>query len=427
MAISHKERLGFSGIGVAAICLLFGGWAAGQDSAPAVIALGEVTANDVYVRSGPSMNYYPVCKLPAGHRVRILSEREAWYEIDPPAGTFSLIHEDYVDTVDGKRGVVNGNNVLVRAGSSLPEWSKQKYARQAKLSKGAGVTILGKSPEGYLRISPPTGVTAWIHRTLVHPVPNDLVEREQQARAPGSAGEEAIEPVAEMSSGTAKTAMKVEPDPEASDSSAAAAQAPILAALPPTKERKTLLEIDEAIKAELKRPVLERDFAPFRQRYEQIAAGEGDELARDYAKARLDQLAHMAALIDAVKKMRRLDEQTEAQRVKFMEERANQRYTPLAPVQAGLDAQGELRTSALYPPGSQPRRFRLVDPSSSRTIGYVELPSDSTLDVDSYVGRYVGVRASEKRLLAGGVNPVPIYVVRELTLLRPSAGSEGPS
>ena len=42
--------------------------------------------------------------------------------------------------------------------------------------------------------------------------------------------------------------------------------------------------------------------------------------------------------------------------------------------------------------------------------------------MEDYLGRYVCVRAAEKRLLAGGVNPVPIYVVSELVILEPPAG-----
>ena len=180
-------------VGAAFAFLMVSGSAVGQPSTLAVIAQGEVTTNDVYVRSGPSMNYYPVRKLQAGDRVQIVAEREEWYQILPPTGTFSLIHEDYVDTVDGKAGVVNGDNVLVRAGSSLPEWSKQKYARQAKLSKGAHVAIVGKSPEGYMQIEPPVGVTVWIHRTLIHPLSDDLLQVEKQAGSPGRGGPESKE------------------------------------------------------------------------------------------------------------------------------------------------------------------------------------------------------------------------------------------
>ena len=75
------------------------------------------------------------------------------------------------------------------------------------------------------------------------------------------------------------------------------------------------------------------------------------------------------------------------------------------------------------------QRFRLIDPTSEsdRTIGYVEIPPDSGLNAEGYLGRYVGVRASAQRVQTGGVNPVPIYIARELILLEPpqSAGKTG--
>lgn len=419
--------LGFAVMGLGMVCSSLVDPVSGQVTAPAVIAQGEVMTNDVYVRSGPSLNYYPVSKMQAGDRVQIVSEREEWYQILPPAQTFSLIHEDYVDTVDGKVGVVNGDNVLVRAGSSLPEWSKQKYARQALLSKGARVSIVGKSPEGFMQIEPPVGVTVWIHRSLIHPVTGDLINAEKRAVRPVEltlpTGDREVAIPTDLGSkpqGGAVDGLTSAASPTESSASA-------LAALPATANRKSLIEIDESLKSELAKPVLQRDLSKIEKSYQTIADVQDDELARDYASARLDQLAHMTALIDAVKQMHRLDEHVESQRIKFMEERASNRYGTLPTAQAGLDAQGELRPSALYPPGSEPRRFRLVDRASDRTIGYVELPTESTLDVDSFIGRYVGVRASQKRLLAGGVNPVPIYVASELTLLRPAAEAQGPS
>ena len=52
---------------------------------------GEVTGNDVYVRSGPSLNHYTVCKLSAGDRLTIVGEQGGWYEILPPTAAFSYI------------------------------------------------------------------------------------------------------------------------------------------------------------------------------------------------------------------------------------------------------------------------------------------------------------------------------------------------
>ena len=58
------------------------------------------------------------------------------------------------------------------------------------------------------------------------------------------------------------------------------------------------------------------------------------------------------------------------------------------------------------------------------TIGYVEIPQGSTIDVAGFLGRYVGVVASAKRLQTGGVDPVPVYVARDLILLQPAATTD---
>ena len=73
----------------------------------------------------------------------------------------------------------------------------------------------------------------------------------------------------------------------------------------------------------------------------------------------------------------------------------------------------------MYPGGGLPRGYRLVDTAAptERTIGYVDIPADAEMDVSALLGRYVGVRASQKRLLAGGVNPIPIFLAKELVLL----------
>jgi hypothetical protein len=49
----------------------------------------------------------------------------------------------------------------------------------------------------------------------------------------------------------------------------------------------------------------------------------------------------------------------------------------------------------------------------------VELTGELKEKAEEFVGKYVGVRASDKRLQVGGVNPVPIYVAAEIVLLTP--------
>lgn len=384
----------------------------------AAIATGEVVGNNVYVRSGPSLNHYTVCKLDAGQRVTILGERGEWYEILPPAGTFSLISGEYVDRGEGAVGVVNGNNVRVRAGSQLND---NKYTVQNMLVKGTEVTIVGESPDGFLRIQPPEGASLWIHRTLVEPVPDERLRLEageapavegSDAPQPARAAEPAGAPDAATENAPSETAEQV-PPPKRPRMSLTAVAAP-------TALRTELDQLDEAMRIELAKPLDERNLDPLLDRYRSIAGQQEDELARQYAQRRLEQSSYLLEVAGAMRALRNLDGDATEVRRRFMSERSGMRHLEV-PEPAALDAQGELRASALYAGGNTPKRYRLVDPTTPdrKTIAYVEIPPDLPLREEDFLGRYVGVRASDTRLLTRGIDPVPIYIASELIILDP--------
>lgn len=379
----------------------------------------EVTATDVYVRSGPSSNHYPVIKLSAGDRITVVGETgeaglpaREWYEILPPAGTFSFISGDFVDTGDNKTGVVSGNNVRVRAGSVLPEFAKNKYVVQTKLSRGAEVSILGRDPDGYLRIKPPKGVTVWVHNGYVAILPGAGKPVNQPVTATPP-------PKSDVVAGDSSTQ---EAPKSATEAVATASSKPAdewtFRGLPETEQRRTLARIDDLVRAEMEKPVIEREFTTMGSRYEPVAKQTEDEFASRYATARLRQLAQMSSAIGALRSSRIRDEELQTLRRGFVDERARIREE-LPPIPSGLDAQGVLRTSALYPVGSFPQRYRLTDPTSKRdrTLAYVEVRPNAGIDVASFLDRYVGVRATGRRLQTGGIKPVPIYVVGEIVLL----------
>lgn len=370
--------------------------------------LAEVVGADVYVRSGPSLNHYTVMKLQAGDRVTVLGEAGEWYKILPPEGTFSLISGDYVDTADDKTGVVNGSNVRVRCGSTL---NKNKYTVQTKLSKGAEVRIISRNKDGFLRITPPSGVAVWINRGFVELVSDELVALEREvsdAAAERPAASIDASDVSPPSTGAPDRST----DEPARDPFAA------LSVLPPTPQRAELERLDAAAQAEVAKPLFERRFDSLIDRYDALVAQDDDRFAKRYAETRVAQLRSLASLTMSAERLRRLGERAESERRKALADRASMTVVhPEVPV--ALDAQGELRTSALYPPGPGPRRFRLVDPDSepTRTIGYVEIPVGSPIDAAKYVGRYVGVRASRQMLQPGGVRSVPVYIASELVVL----------
>lgn len=380
-----------------------------------MLGQGEVIADDVYVRSGASLNHYPVCKLNAGTRVTVVSDSGDWYEILPPAGVFSYISGDFVDAPDGQLGVVNGNNVRIRAGSNLTEFAKLKYVVQTKLSKGARVHIVSQLPDGFMKIVPPQGTTVWINRDFVEMVPQSLLDLEKQSitsAIPGTSSQPTA--VANSTGGSTSIPATTPANPSSGQQGSSA-----LSQLPTSLDRAKLIELDALASVEIAKPVLERQFTKVITQYQTFATQTKDDFSRRYAQARVSQLSDMESVVATVRAMRRMNDRAQSKRRTYLEGRANI-GEKRPPIPTELDAQGELRTSALYPPGTLPRRYRLVNTSRGveRTIGYVEIPTGSTLDVDAFLGRYVGIRAKAKRLQVGGVNPVPIFVVGDMVILQ---------
>jgi len=69
-----------------------------------------ILLQEVEVRSGPSKAFFPTSKLYRNDQVVVLREsKEApgWYEIKPPAGSFSWINSKYVKQIDAKHAIVD--------------------------------------------------------------------------------------------------------------------------------------------------------------------------------------------------------------------------------------------------------------------------------------------------------------------------------
>ncbi len=386
-------------------------YAQSEPASRQIIGEAEINANDVYVRSGDSLNHYTIIKLKAGDLVTVVGERGEWYEILPPEGSFSLVSGDYIDTSDDKTGIVNGANVRVRAGSLLNE---NKYTVQALLNKGAEVTILGKNPDGFLRIKPPPGATLWINKSFAQ-LTND-------SRPAGAASPDAVAPTAETSrvlsdapsapSGT----IVASPIPAKPSSTPIAARASTTAS---QAQHRKLSELDTALSKEFAKPVAERNFESFMAQYRTIIAEAGDEFIQQYAQRRLEELQTALEATSSIGHWKRIEEIAEAKRREYRTARAG--IPEAAPAGPSIEAKGELRISALFPPGGTPERYRLVDPSTAgeRTTAYVEIPAGSNIRVNDYLNKFVGVRALERRVQSGGVNPIPIYIADDLVLLEP--------
>lgn len=158
-------------------------------------ALGEqfpytayVNAPDVYLRSGPGENYYPVAKLDHGEKVEVYRhDPGGWYAIRPPLGSFSWVSAEFIEPCQGNLGVVVGEHVVARVGSSF---SDTRDVIQVRLDRGEEVEILeahefnsGPAAQTWYKISPPAGEFRWISGRYLESQLADAVPR---APSPGN-------------------------------------------------------------------------------------------------------------------------------------------------------------------------------------------------------------------------------------------------
>ena len=148
----------------------------------ASIALGEstfpykayITADDVYVRSGPGSNYYPTDKLKAGQEVEVYRhDPGGWYAIRPPKGSFAWLSGRFLKLTGDGLGEVTGQQVAARVGS---RFSTIRDVIQVRLHRGEAVEVLdaesdGKEPatKKWCKIAPPSGEFRWVFGKFVDP------------------------------------------------------------------------------------------------------------------------------------------------------------------------------------------------------------------------------------------------------------------
>ena len=125
--------------------------------------VGEVTGQDVYVRSGPDRSWYEVTQLSAAAQGPGCGAEGEWLKIVPPEGCFSLVNKQFVKR-DGDIGTIMADKVVARAGSLLRP-GKADFV-QGQFSRGATVAIIGETDE-YYKIKPTGAAVVYINSSYV--------------------------------------------------------------------------------------------------------------------------------------------------------------------------------------------------------------------------------------------------------------------
>ncbi len=129
-----------------------------------------ITAEDVYVRSGPGANYYPTDKLQRGDTVEVYRhDPGGWCAIRPPKNSFSWIAAQKLTAAGNELAAANEDRVVVRVGSTF---SDIREVIQVRLDKGERVEVMSPPPgddpmSGWYKIAPPAGEFRWISAKFI--------------------------------------------------------------------------------------------------------------------------------------------------------------------------------------------------------------------------------------------------------------------
>ena len=152
-----------------------------------------VTADEVYVRSGPGQDYYPTDKLKTGQQVEVYRhDPGGWYAIRPVEGSFSWVSARYLGLQPDKLARVTGDRVAARVGT---RFSDIRSVVQVRLNRDELVEILGSKKQTtgtgtttWYKIAPPSGEFRWISGKFVDRLaPGDGVRRTHSGDLVGSA------------------------------------------------------------------------------------------------------------------------------------------------------------------------------------------------------------------------------------------------
>ncbi|MBP8304247.1 MAG: hypothetical protein KBE04_08990 [Phycisphaerae bacterium] len=320
---------------------------------------GQITANDVLVRSGPGTHFYQCAKLFQGDKVDVLKEEGGWSQIVPPPGSFAWVALQYiaVDVRDRTAGVVTGQGMAAYAGSELQR-PMHSTSTQAVLHRGDRVKLLGQEQEGYLKIACPSGSSLWVSSQYVQAI----------AR------------------------------PSVADPAAAAVQAVTFGPAAPVDEQKLqeYYQLQERFKAEIAKPLAEQDFTSIKGPLTALAGIQNGGRPAQYARHLLERITSCELAKQASKEVQEQDKQVADALARIDQDR--QGRLALRPDLAGFSVMGTLATSNIFV-GQQVERYRVTD-ENGRVLCYAEAVGEAaSLDLSPFVGQKVG--------LVGTIQPYP--------------------
>jgi uncharacterized protein YgiM (DUF1202 family) len=390
--------------------------------------VGTITADRVYVRSGPGGAYYELGQLSKGDLVQVVGSRMGWYQILPPNGTFCMVAKDLVEVdAAGTSGTVKADYVNVHAGTALSK-SREPSAVLTVVRKGTKLTVLGTTDK-YYEVDPPEKAYVFVSPQFVKAAGGGMEYRVPELKLPAGTAGPARNTVSAPTTLPAPTVEIMPPSTEP----AVAAGADNTTTVPPASVDHTVVvapqptttfssdaytrfnELNARYQAELHKPVGTRDLDGLITDYKSLAGSTGlPPSVAQGSEARIAALEKLAAIQRLTKENAEssdalVERQRALQQQYAQAEQAIKDYEQTGPYLM----EGRLQTSTAVE-----GKYALVNPSTGRVVAYVDPQSD--IDIGSLLGKYIGVRGSTHT--AEGSN-MTVIQVKNATLLPMPEGS----
>jgi len=336
-----------------------------EANVPAFPYIAQITDDNVNIRSGPGTNYYICGKLGKTDAVRVVGSQFSWSCIVPPVGSFSWISKQYVsvDPNDPNKGVVDGEAVRVYAGA---EGLKPIHSTtlQLKLNRGDKVVVMSREEGDYYKIVPPSGAYLWISTQYIRPLESIV---KVHPVAPGKTEPAATSPVtAPVSAPTVTTPGSVE-----------------------TEKLQEYYALKKRFEDERAKPAEQQNYAELKKAFADIAGNKDAGKAARYAEFAIKQIESCEMALATKKEVPQQD--AKLQQIKEQIDKAYAARLAEAPDMGRFAVIGLLKTSNIYGPAAEIKRYRITD-DNGKIICYA-VPTDAAAktDLSGFVGKKVGL------------------------------------
>lgn len=391
---------------------------ASGSSASSTAFIGEVSASNVNVRSGPGLRYYVVGQLTKGNLVNVVKTTKGWDVISAPAGARCYVAKQYVKlNASGKRGTITSHFVNLRAASALTPTSD--YAVVGIARRGQRVSVVGQSGL-FTIIRAPMHTHFYIYASFVKPAPANSTYISPQLQMPpgfngvaiaglvpssvggttvltggnssAATGGNAPSVAVPAPGGGAQTATAPAAGGSATASPASGATpAPIgAAALKPVstynpKVYEKFSNLNKALLVQFKKPLLQRKLGKLKIEFNTLLREKNVPASISSAtKLRIKEIDRMMA-IQSLAATPTADSPVTATIAPYQQQwEQSKKILEKSIATAPFVAKGLLETSHTT------HQYALLNPYNGRVVAYVQPPKD--MDLSKLIGSYVGIK-----------------------------------